>query len=228
MGITRMTKSRTRWLGLLSITVVAFSTILPQAQAVNLQKAAPKTVKAGAVCTKAGAVAKINSTYNAVCKKNGSKLTWAKAPLKEIVLGALDDLTGPAAAIGTLAEKSVKIGVAAMNKAGGMNGYKIKLVFYDNKSDPATTATLGMRLITQDKAVAIICCASSSTVAALSAIAGRYKVPVLGVSQQQDLTSPLQSWYGYLFRIAPDNNTLALYNTNFAFSKGWKKIALAT
>ena len=142
-----------------------------------------------------------------------------------VVLGVIDDVSGAAAAIGSLGKKSAELAVNEMNKAG--KGPQIKMVFYDNKGDPAETARLTTRLITQDKAVAISCCASSSAAAAAAAVAGAQKVPMLTSTVVQNLTASTQPWYGYLFRTIPANDSLAQANVDFVKAKGWKKVGLS-
>jgi branched-chain amino acid transport system substrate-binding protein len=144
-----------------------------------------------------------------------------------VVLGVIDDVSGSAAAIGTLGKKSAELAVNEMNKQMAGKGPQIKMVFYDNKGDPAETARLTTRLITQDKAVAISCCASSSAAAAAAAVAGAQKVPMLTSTVVQNLTAASQPWYGYLFRTIPANDSLAQANVDFVKGKGWKKVGLS-
>lgn len=145
---------------------------------------------------------------------------------QEVVFGVIDDVSGASAAIGTLDKKSTQMAVDDLNARGGANGRKIKMVFYDNKGDPAETARLTTRLIAQDKAVVISCCASSSAAAAAAAVAGAQKVPMLTSTVVQDLTAKDKAWYGYLFRTIPANDTLAQANVDFVKGKGYSKVAL--
>lgn len=145
----------------------------------------------------------------------------------EVVLGVIDDVSGAAAAIGTLGKKSTELAVNEFNKKNAGSGRSIKMVFYDNKGDPAETARLTTRLIAQDKAVAISCCASSPAAAAAAAVAGAQKVPLLTSTVVQNLTASTQPWYGYLFRTIPPNDALAQANVDFVKSKGYSKVGLS-
>ncbi|GAC1325203.1 MAG: hypothetical protein NVSMB13_07930 [Mycobacteriales bacterium] len=158
----------------------------------------------------------------------GSKSTADKgtATKEPVVYGVIDDLTGAAASIGTLDKKAAELAVNTINKNGGANGHPLKLVFYDNKSDPALTAQLVTRLVTQDKAAIIACCASSTAAAAGAQAASALKTPMLTQTILQTLTAANAPWHGYLFRTSSDNNSLAQYNVDFIASKGWKKVAL--
>lgn len=146
----------------------------------------------------------------------------------EVTYGLIDDFTGPAASVGLLDKKAATLYVDALNKKGGANGHKINLVTYDNKSDPALTTTLATRVISQDHAVAITCCATSDATAAAAAVAGRLKTPMITSAVAEKLTASNEPWYGYLFRAIPANNALAQFNVDFVKSRGWKKIALDT
>lgn len=160
------------------------------------------------------------------CGASGGSATGGSGS-SEVVFGVIDDLSGAAAAIGALGKKSTELAVNEINSKGGANGRKIKMVFYDNKGDPAETARLTTRLIVQDQAVVISCCASSSAAAAAAAVAGAQKVPLITSTVVQNLTAKSQPWYGYLFRTIPANNALAQANVDFVKSKGWKKVGLS-
>jgi branched-chain amino acid transport system substrate-binding protein len=146
---------------------------------------------------------------------------------EEVVLGVIDDISGPAAAIGTLGKKSHELAVEAINKSGVLEGRELKLVFYDNKGDPAETAQLTTRLIDQDGADVISCCASSSAAAAAAAVAGQRSIPMLTSTVVQNLTEKSQPWYGYLFRAIPPNDALAQANVDYVEEQGFKDVALS-
>ncbi len=177
-----------------------------------------KAVAGGAVAT----------VLLAGCGGSAGSTSTTTANKSPVVIGAIDDLTGAAASIGTLDKNASQLAVDNINKSGGANGHPLKLVFYDNKSDPALTATLATRLVTQDGAVMLSCCASSTATAAAAQVAGQLHVPMLTSAVQQNLTADSQPWKGYVYRIALDNNSLAKFNVDFIKSKGWKRIALDT
>jgi branched-chain amino acid transport system substrate-binding protein len=76
-----------------------------------------------------------------------------KEPIK---IGALFDLSGPAAAIGTPTKLVAEMVVAKINKEGGINGRPLELVIGDAESDAAKAATMAKKLIHQDNVAAII------------------------------------------------------------------------
>lgn len=145
-----------------------------------------------------------------------------------VTFALIDDFTGAAASVGVLDKEATQLYVNAVNSAGGVNGHKINLVTYDNKSDPALTTTLATRAISQDHAVVLACCATSDATAAAAAVAGSMHVPLITSAVEQSLTATNQPWYGYVFRAIPPNNALAQFNVDFIKSKNWSKVALDT
>jgi branched-chain amino acid transport system substrate-binding protein len=147
---------------------------------------------------------------------------------EEVVIGMIDDFTGPGATTGLDNKDGATAFVEAINEEGGVNGRTIKLVTYDNKGDAAQTTTLVTRLATQDQASVILCCSTSTATLAAAPVAGRLRVPMLTSAVLQTLTADDQPQYGYLYRAIPDNNTLAQFNIDFIESKGWTRVALDT
>ena len=79
----------------------------------------------------------------------------AKTP-DEIKLGGVGPVTGEAATFGDSTKKGLQLAVDEWNAKGGVLGKQIKLVFADDKGDPAEGATVYTKLIQQDKVVAIV------------------------------------------------------------------------
>lgn len=86
---------------------------------------------------------------------------------QEITIGALGPLTGSTAFIGAPARDSMQMAVDAINKGGGINGRKLKLVF-EHAFSPAESVAAAKKLVEQDK-VFVLVLASGSTGAAAAA-----------------------------------------------------------
>ena len=78
----------------------------------------------------------------------------AKAP--EIVLGMSTVLSGPAAALGKDMRDGVIAGFERANRAGGVNGRKLRLLALDDGYEPARTARNMRQLIERENVLAII------------------------------------------------------------------------
>lgn len=66
-----------------------------------------------------------------------------------------------------------------VNKAGGIDGKKLRIVESDNKSEPSEAGNSVTKLVTQDKVVAVIGPATSGCVAASTPITTANKIPLI-------------------------------------------------
>jgi branched-chain amino acid transport system substrate-binding protein len=83
----------------------------------------------------------------------GGGVAPAKAPVR---IGAVLSLTGSYAGLGAPEKNTLEMEVAAINAAGGVNGRKIELFIEDDATDPAKAQAAAVKLIEQEKVVALI------------------------------------------------------------------------
>lgn len=69
----------------------------------------------------------------------------------EIVLGSIQDLSGPLAGFGKQARLGMMLRVDEINEQGGVNGRKIKLIVEDSGYDPKKAVLAAQKLVNQDK-----------------------------------------------------------------------------
>ena len=69
----------------------------------------------------------------------------------EIVLGSIQDLSGPIAGFGKQARNGMMLRVDEINEQGGINGRKIKLIVEDSAYDPKKAVLAAQKLVNQDK-----------------------------------------------------------------------------
>ncbi|MCC6250295.1 MAG: ABC transporter substrate-binding protein [Rubrivivax sp.] len=75
----------------------------------------------------------------------------------EIVLGSIQDLSGPIAAFGKQVRFGMQLRVDELNEqTGGVHGRKIKLVFEDSQYDPRKAVLAAQKLVNQDKIFAMV------------------------------------------------------------------------
>jgi branched-chain amino acid transport system substrate-binding protein len=86
----------------------------------------------------------------------------------EIVLGSLQDLSGPIAVLGKPIQNGMIMRVEQANAAGGINGRKLKLVIEDTGYDPKKAVLGAQKLLSNDKVFAMI--GSLGTVVSLATI----------------------------------------------------------
>ncbi|KQB91861.1 ethanolamine utilization protein EutJ [Geobacillus sp. PA-3] len=95
-----------------------------------------------------------------------------------IKIGANLELSGGVASYGQSIAEGVELAFDEINKEG-INGKKLKLVKVDNKSEAAEATNGAIKLISQDKVVAIVGSATSTNTLAQVQIANDNKVPVI-------------------------------------------------
>jgi branched-chain amino acid transport system substrate-binding protein len=69
----------------------------------------------------------------------------------EIVLGSIQDLSGPIAGFGKQARLGMMLRVDEINEQGGINGRKLKLLFEDSAYDPRKAVLAAQKLVNQDQ-----------------------------------------------------------------------------
>jgi branched-chain amino acid transport system substrate-binding protein len=115
----------------------------------------------------------------------------------DIIIGHVASLTGDTATFGVSSNEGLLLALDEINKTGVLNGRKIKVVTEDDRSLPDEAKTAVEKLITRDKAVAIIGEIASSRSIAMAPVAQDNKVPMLSPGS----TNPKVTEVGdYIFR----------------------------
>ena len=73
----------------------------------------------------------------------------------EIVVGSIQDLSGPIAGYGKALRNGLQFRVDAINEAGGINGRKIKLIVEDSGYDPKKAVLAAQKLVQKDGVFAV-------------------------------------------------------------------------
>jgi branched-chain amino acid transport system substrate-binding protein len=108
----------------------------------------------------------------------------------EIKIGVVEPLSGAVSTYGNSAKNALMLLQDQVNATGGINGKKLNLISYDDEGKAATSATVGSKLINQDKVVAIIGPLTSGCANALAPIAQASKIPmVTGTATAANVTS---------------------------------------
>ena len=69
----------------------------------------------------------------------------------EIVIGTIQDLSGPIAGFGKQIRSGMQLAVDELNEQNGINGRKIKLIVEDSAYDPKKAVLAAQKLVNQDK-----------------------------------------------------------------------------
>jgi branched-chain amino acid transport system substrate-binding protein len=140
----------------------------------------------------------------------------ASAQDKTVKIGAIFPLSGNAASAGVHSKAAIETAIDIINNAhpefgdfplakgaglAGLGGAKVDVVFADNQGSPATGQNQALRLITEEKVVALTGAYQSGITLTASAIAEKYGIPfVNGESVAANLTERGFKWF---FRTTP-------------------------
>ena len=140
----------------------------------------------------------------------------ASAQDKTVKIGGIFPLSGNAASTGVHTKAALEVAMDIINNAhpelgnfplaknaglAGLGGAKVEVVFADNQGSPATGQNQALRLITEEKVVAITGAYQSGITLTASAIAEKYGIPFLnGESVAANLTERGFKWF---FRTTP-------------------------
>ncbi|MFL6663452.1 MAG: ABC transporter substrate-binding protein [Rhizobacter sp.] len=84
----------------------------------------------------------------------------------EIVVGSIQDLSGPIAGFGKQVRLGMMLRAEELNEQGGVHGRKIKLLFEDSGYDPKKAVLAAQKLVNQDKIFAMVAHIGTATNAA--------------------------------------------------------------
>lgn len=141
------------------------------------------------------------------------------ADADEIRIGLNYELSGDNATYGNSSVEGIELAVEQINAEGGINGKKIKLIKYDNKSEPAEATTLATRLMTRDGVIAVLGPATSGAFKATIPVAIQNKIPVAsGSATADDVTVDSSGVKEYAFRICYSDSYQGTAMANFALN----------
>ena len=152
----------------------------------------------------------------------GLMLTSCQAGSKTIKIGAIMPMTGDVSLYGTGTINSIKIAIDEINKAGGINGMQVDLIFEDDENKPEKSVDAYNKLVTKDKVDVIIGCLTSKCSLAVAPLAQKDKIPMITTSSTNADVTLVGD---YIFRtcyIDPFQGTVC---ANFAAGKLGKKAA---
>ena len=140
----------------------------------------------------------------------------ASAQDKTVKIGAIYPLSGNAASAGVHAKAAIETAVEIINNGNpglgnlpvtksaglaGLGGAKVEVIFADNQGSPAVGQNQALRLITEEKVVALTGAYQSGITLTASAISEKYGIPfVNGESVAASLTERGFKWF---FRVTP-------------------------
>jgi branched-chain amino acid transport system substrate-binding protein len=121
------------------------------------------------------------------------------ATTTDIPVGLYASLTGDGASFGQSSKEGTELAVDEINNAGGvLGGRKFTLLTDDDQSRPDQASNAVLKLITQDKVVAVLGEVASSRSLAAAPIAQRYKIPMITPASTNERVTEAGD---YIFRV---------------------------
>ncbi len=125
-----------------------------------------------------------------------------------IRIGSMFELTGAAAEYGISMNDAVKMAVAEINDAGGVDGKTIEIIERDIASDEAQASQAALSLVSDENVSTIIGPALTGTFQAAIPAANQYEVPIISPSATDDgvLQDDNGNVHPYAFRTSFTNS----------------------
>ncbi|WP_022669675.1 ABC transporter substrate-binding protein [Hippea alviniae] len=147
------------------------------------------------------------------------------AQAKVIKIGALVSITGPTSFLGEPEKNTLQMLADKINKNGGINGNKIKLIIYDTKGDPSSTVILTRKLIYSDRVDAIIGPTRSGSTLAIIPFIQRAHIPLISMASSYKITTPTKRW---VFKTAPSDSLAVERLYSYLQDHNIHKVAILT
>lgn len=144
------------------------------------------------------------------------------AESKAIVIGVLQDITGPTSTLGQMVEAGAKWGANEINVTGGIGGRPFQLITYDTKGDVNEAINAFTRAVTTDKVTAIIGPPVANIALAIAPISEQYDVPVVGFAM--DVKCQIKgdnTPYKNMFAFQPNANQQGATMAQYAMKNGF-------
>jgi branched-chain amino acid transport system substrate-binding protein len=147
--------------------------------------------------------------------------TSAQAQLR---IGQPSGFTGSAAAGVKENTEGAKLYIDSVNRHGGVHGQRIELITVDDKFDPATTAIVGRKLITEQHVLALFLNRGTPHSQALLPLLEEFHVPLVGPSTgAMALHDPVNPW---VFNVRATYQREAIKAVQHLASLGMTRIAV--
>jgi branched-chain amino acid transport system substrate-binding protein len=145
---------------------------------------------------------------------------FASAQEKVFKIGGLAALQ---AGFGRSMQTGAAVAVDEINAAGGVNGYKLQIIWLDDEGSPANGRTLSQRLIFNDKVDAILGCHASTVVLAIADLMAQNQILEVAMGSAQKVTELNNPW---IVRVRENDLLTGKVLANYMVDKaGHKKIA---
>ncbi|MEJ2719463.1 MAG: ABC transporter substrate-binding protein [Deltaproteobacteria bacterium] len=147
------------------------------------------------------------------------------AEKKALKVGAIFSVTGKASWLGDPEKKTALMIMDDVNKAGGVNGYPLKVIVEDDEGKEPKTVNAAEKLINKDKVLAIIGPSRSGNTMAIKGICNKDKVPLVSAAAAEVIINPLAK---YVFKVPQVDSHVVIRIYEQMKKMGIKKVGLIT
>jgi branched-chain amino acid transport system substrate-binding protein len=160
-----------------------------------------------------------------------TSLTTGCMQEKVLKIGYITEQTGAEAYIAQASTPALEDYINKINDAGGIGGYKLKLIVYDTRSEVNDAVAMAKRLVEQDKVVAIIGPSWSAAGIPIADIADSSKVPIVATTASNVNVTVSESGqlHPFMFRVCFIDPYQGFALADFAYKKlGLRNVAFLT
>jgi branched-chain amino acid transport system substrate-binding protein len=143
---------------------------------------------------------------------------------KEIIIGAVLQLSGDNALWGENARKAINLLSGQLNDSGGIAGRKVVVLYEDSKGEPKTAVSALRKLVDFNRVPVVLGDMLSSTTLAMAPHANDSKTVIIGIS----CSSPAITLAGpYIYRVWPSDLYEGEAFADWAYKTGLRSVSIA-
>ena len=162
----------------------------------------------------------------ALCAIGAVPFLWgcsSKEDQGTIRIGVLTPLTGDVASWGDMQRKSTDLALEEINRAGGIHGRKVEVIYEDCQATPKIGLNAFTKLVDIDKVQIVVGSPASGVTLAIAPVANERKVVLLSSGSTATAVGEAGP---YVFRIMPSDEVQAKMMAEWAVSMGLKRVGV--
>lgn len=141
----------------------------------------------------------------------------------EILIGCLQDVTGPTSALGISVQTGAQAAVDEINANGGIDGKTLVMKTYDTKGDVTEAVNAFITAVTVDKVSLLVGPPVANIANAIKETSEDYEVPVLGLAMDPACQTKADGTpYTNMFALQPNATSQGTIMAAFAVKNGYK------
>ena len=145
----------------------------------------------------------------------------------EILIGCLQDVTGPTSALGISVQTGAQAAVDEINANGGIDGKKLVMKTYDTKGDVTEAVNAYITAVTVDNVSLLVGPPVANIANAIKETSEGYDVPVLGLAMDPACqTRDDGTAYKNMFALQPNATSQGTIMAAFAVKNGYKTFGI--